>query len=88
MEPNYVRRRAGLLEDFRHDTRIGLRSLARQAGFGLVSVGTLALGIGIFTTFFTLVNGVLLKPLPYMDLGQLKRSFDPANARTATTILA
>jgi putative ABC transport system permease protein len=65
MEPNFIRRRAGLLEDLLHDTRIGLRSLARQMGFGLVAVGTLALGIGIFTTFFTVVNGVLLKPLPY-----------------------
>ena len=47
------------------DVRSSLRTLGRSPGFALVSIVTLALGIGAATAVFGLVNGVLINPLPY-----------------------
>ena len=49
------------------DLRFAVRSLRRQPGFVAVALATLALGIGTATAMFTVVNGVLLKPLPFHD---------------------
>jgi hypothetical protein len=53
-----------MLETVWQDVRFGVRALLRSPGFALVAVATLALGIGVNSSIFSLVNAVLLKPLP------------------------
>ncbi|HSJ09083.1 MAG TPA: ABC transporter permease [Longimicrobiales bacterium] len=54
-----------LLDDLRHDVRFAVRSLARTPAFTAASLVTLALGIGATTAMFSVVDTVLLRPLPY-----------------------
>ncbi|HEU4631144.1 MAG TPA: ABC transporter permease [Gemmatimonadaceae bacterium] len=60
-------RRLGWLGELRQDVRFGWRALRRRPGFLLVAVLTLALGVGANTTIFALVDGVLLRQLPYPE---------------------
>ena len=60
-----------LLRDVRHTWRL----LRRQPAFTFVAILTLALGIGTTTAVFTVVNGVLLRPLPYRDPSRLVMLF-------------
>ncbi|MGW8266196.1 MAG: ADOP family duplicated permease [Longimicrobiales bacterium] len=57
-------RRGALLDDLIRDIRFGLRNLRKRPVFALAAILTLSLGIGMTTTMFTLVDSVLLSPLP------------------------
>src|SRR5271154_7597177 len=59
------------MSGFMHDLRYALRQLRRNLGFTLVAVLTLALGIGVNTGIFSVVEGVLLAPLHYFEPNRL-----------------
>jgi predicted permease len=67
--------RPAFVEDFFRDVRYGARLLRHSKAFAVVSILTLGLGIGAATAVFTVVDGVLLRPLPYPDPDRIVRLF-------------
>lgn len=59
------------VESLGRDLRYGIRALRRNPAFTMIAVATLALGIGVTTTMFSVVNAVMLRPLPYSDARRL-----------------
>jgi len=63
------------LENLLKDLSLAARQLVRSPGFSLLAIITLGLGIGANTAMFSVLNGVMLKPLPYAHLPQLDRLY-------------
>src|SRR5262245_59964119 len=72
-----IERKGGMrIESLKQELRFALRLLVNTPGFALIVVVTLALGIGANTAIFSVVNTVLLRPLPYKDAEQLVAVWD------------
>lgn len=67
------RRDRALADSVARDVRVSLRGIARNPGFALTVIALIALGVGATTMIFSVVDGVLLRPLPYPESGRLYR---------------
>src|SRR5260370_28282168 len=78
------------MRDLVADLRYGLRILVRNPGFTLAAIVVLALGIGANTAIFSVVNGVLLRPLPYQDASRIMQVWHvpPAKSFPGMTLLS
>ena len=68
-----------MIRDALSDARLALRQFARRPGFTLLAVATLALGVGATVALFSVVRGLLLRPLPYEQEAQLHEFYSSYN---------
>ena len=73
------------METLLQDLRYGIRNLSNTKGVALIAILTLALGIGVNTAIFSVINAVLLQPLPFHDPGKLVRLQSRLKLRPAST---
>ena len=71
MESILDERRFNLLENAWRDGLLALRRLRKNPAYAFTAIGSIALGIGVCTAMFTILNAVSLRPLPYADSGKL-----------------
>ena len=69
-----AQRGASGVDDLKRYARYALRTLAKSPGFTFAVIAILAIGIGANTAMFTVLNGVVLKPLEYPDAGRIVRA--------------
>ena len=79
-------RRVRLIEDLWQDFRFSVRSLLKRPGFTAIILIALALGIGANTAIFSLVNAVILQPLPYRDPDRLISVYGTRNRSTQGSV--
>ena len=73
-------------DNLQKDLRFAARALRNNLGFTSIVVATLALGIGANTTIFSIVNGILLKPLPFSDPARLSVLFEKTPSSQRGTV--
>src|ERR1700761_6567984 len=85
------RRGTPWMENLLRDSCYGLAGLARDPGFAIVAIGLLALGIGANSAMFSIVDAVLLKPLPFPHPERMVRVWESTpeghNGTTTLTFL-
>src|SRR5712671_5327940 len=75
-----------LVRNFWQDVRFGLRVLSKSSSFATIAILTLALGIGANTALFSVVNGVLLNPLPFPNPDELLAVYSRTSAFGTSSI--
>jgi predicted permease len=78
--------RPAFFQDFWRDMRVGVRMLRRSPGFAAAAILTIGLGTGAATAVFSVVNGVLLRPLPYPDSDRLVRLYQLSERNTRMNV--
>src|ERR1044072_3036713 len=75
-----------MMDSLLQDCRFAWRGLVRSPGFAAVAIATLALGIGANSAIFTVVNAIVMRPLPYANADRLVRITSDLKGLNATDV--